>query len=881
MTASSSRNGKGLKPLLLAVALSAGLHAGAALAQTAASAPQTIDIPAGNLSQALDRLGEQTGVLITYEPRLVQGLNAPRVSGKLPAAEALRRLLSGSGIQVEAINAKTFILRRAPAANPAPPIRQAQHSASRREAQEQPATQDLEKVTVTGTRIRGGSTPSSVITIDAEDVREEGFTDLGEVIRSIPQNFNGGQNPGAVAGSASLGSIANQNINGGSALNLRGLGPDATLTLLNGRRLSYGSFVQAVDISAIPLEAVERLEIVPDGASAIYGSDAVAGVGNVILKRDFEGITMDAQYGGATEGGMTTRSYGMTAGTTWSSGGIIATYRDSSVDSLYADQRSYTEYMLGPYTTYPKMEQRSGLLSVHQSLGRIAELRLDALQTKREQFMSAGYRSTYIQGISKTKTSLLSPGVDFFLANDWTLSIDGTWGRDRIDNHDITVVRATGDAIRGNEVCYCNESRMYEIGAEGPLFSLRGGEARLAVGVGYRSNQFRNHYYFLSDTIGGDETSRSVYAETNVPLISPDMQVGGARRLELTAAVRSEDYDSFGRVTTPKLGLIYGTNEDFTLRASWGKSFKAPTLFRRFSNRLVYLLPAIATGGADYGPEATVLGTAGGNPDLDAERARTWSASLAFHPQSLPGLEAELTWFDIDYTERVVNPIANSSQALSDPINDEFIVYSPSSTLQAEILATRTFYNVSGGQYDPNNVVAIYFDHAVNASRQRIRGIDLSGSWRFDLGDGGLTIRGSASWLDSSQQTTPAQNAQDLAGTIYNPASFKSRVGAVWDRLGFTASLFASHTGGVTNNWGRVGRSDKTASWTTFDAVLRYATGDRGTAWSDWEFSLSAENILGRDPPFHTIGSIYQLPYDATNYSPIGRFLSTSISKHW
>src|SRR3546814_16834648 len=114
MTASSFRKGRGLKPLLLAVALSAGLHTGATLAQAAAPAPQTIDIPAGSLAQALDRLGEQTGALITYEPGLVQGLNAPRVSGQLSTSEVLRRLLSGSGFQVEAVNAKTFVLRRTP-----------------------------------------------------------------------------------------------------------------------------------------------------------------------------------------------------------------------------------------------------------------------------------------------------------------------------------------------------------------------------------------------------------------------------------------------------------------------------------------------------------------------------------------------------------------------------------------------------------------------------------------------------------------------------------------------------------------------------------------------------------------------------------------------
>src|SRR5690348_14607978 len=190
-----------------------------------------------------------------------------------------------------------------------------------------PATTDLPAVTVTGTRIRGGDTPSPVITIGSEQIQQEGFTDLGELIRSVPQNFSGGQNPGVTVG-AIQGDPSNQNVTGGSGLNLRGLGPDATLTLLNGRRLSYGGFSQAVDISAIPVEAVERVEIVPDGASAIYGSDAVGGVANVILKRDFDGVTVGARYGGATDGGLITHEYNATAGTAWASGGLIATFKD-------------------------------------------------------------------------------------------------------------------------------------------------------------------------------------------------------------------------------------------------------------------------------------------------------------------------------------------------------------------------------------------------------------------------------------------------------------------------------------------------------------------------------------------------------------------------
>src|SRR3546814_19176612 len=91
--------------------------------------------------------------------------------------------------------------------------------------------------------------------------------------------------------------------------------------------MAYGGIAQAIDISAIPVEAVDRIDIVADGASAIYGSDAVGGVANVVLKRDFDGFALGARYGTATDGGLATREYTATAGHVWSSGGLIATYK--------------------------------------------------------------------------------------------------------------------------------------------------------------------------------------------------------------------------------------------------------------------------------------------------------------------------------------------------------------------------------------------------------------------------------------------------------------------------------------------------------------------------------------------------------------------------
>lgn len=737
-----------------------------------------------------------------------------------------------------------------------------------------PTATNLQTVTVTGTRIRGGTTPSPVITIGSEQIQQEGFSDLGEVIRSVPQNFSGGQNPGVTIG-ATAGGPSNRNITGGSGMNLRGLGPDATLTLLNGRRMSYGGVSQAVDISAIPMGALDRIEIVPDGASAIYGSDAVGGVANVILKRDFDGVTVGTRYGGATNGGLITHEYSATAGATWATGGLIVAGEKTSSDPIYSDQRDYTKAMYRPSTLWQGNDLRSGLLSLHQSLGSAVELRLDAFRTERNVNQAEAFATTYYPIGAATDTTLLAPSLEVQLPDDWTLTLSGARGKDKTSIAQPLVSNVGGSVITDSLIAYRNKSLTYEIGAEGPVFTLPGGEARLATGAGYRYNDL---LYLSGNTTeaNGDESSRFVYAELSLPLVEPEQGISGVERLALTGAVRTEDGD-YGRVTTPKFGVIYSPGADLSLKASWGKSFKAPTLLQRSSIQTGIYYTAATFGGEDYPNDATALWLSGGNATLRPERARTWSASLAFHPEALPGLEAELTWFDIDYVQRVLKPIT-TYDVLGNQIYTDFVDYEPTDAAQATALASiSNFYNYVGAPYDSSKVVAIIDGRYVNASRQQIKGVDLAGSYLTDLAVGQLTFRGSVSWLDSTQSLTAAQNPYDLSGTLFHPARINSRIGAVWQQGGFIASLFGNYKSGVTDS----ADGTKGASFTTFDVTLRYDTGAREDARSDLALELSAKNLLDRAPPLFAVNSLTYAPYDSTNYSAVGRFLSLAVSKHW
>ena len=151
------------------------------------------------------------------------------------------------------------------------------------------ADQTIQEVVVTGSRIAQPNleTTSPVTQVTADDVITQGVTKIEDLINQLPQAF-----------AAQNGTVSN-GATGTATVNLRGLGSSRTLVLIDGRRMPYGGVTPgsaAADLNQIPTAMVERVEVLTGGASAVYGSDAVAGVVNFIMKKDFEGIQFDGQY---------------------------------------------------------------------------------------------------------------------------------------------------------------------------------------------------------------------------------------------------------------------------------------------------------------------------------------------------------------------------------------------------------------------------------------------------------------------------------------------------------------------------------------------------------------------------------------------------------
>src|SRR4051812_35805328 len=205
-------------------------------------------------------------------------------------------------------------------------------------AQERAAAPAVEEIVVTGTSIRGvASAGSPSIALDHEAFVESGLATSSDLARSLPQVINLGADESRLGG-AQDGAANTTRVSG---INLRGIGNEATLLLINGRRLAPAGVIKSLyDPNVIPASAVERMEVVVDGASAIYGSDAVAGVVNIITRKDFSGAESFLRYGSAdgTDQIVASQNFGLT----WDGGSVFAAVEHFERDRLAGSDRDFS-----------------------------------------------------------------------------------------------------------------------------------------------------------------------------------------------------------------------------------------------------------------------------------------------------------------------------------------------------------------------------------------------------------------------------------------------------------------------------------------------------------------------------------------------------------
>jgi iron complex outermembrane receptor protein len=319
-----------------------------------APARYAIHQPAQPLADTLRAIARQTGTSLIFDPRAVQGVTSAPVSGQYSAAEAVGRVLQGTGLGLTVQGEGVLVVRPAPArsSTAAPPLsvpvsRPSTDAVPRSvtlvalETTAAPAAdagpgnaRDLEpqKVEVTGSRLRriDSATAVPVNVYSRDEIEKSGQPSLGQFLAGLNE-VSMGQGEGSF-------SVAAQSQ---GTVQLRGLPLGSTLVLVNGRRVqavgnSSGNFF---NLNLIPLAAVERVEVVPVGSSAVYGGDALAGVVNVILRKSLDGATFSAR---ATSGrGFGDGGVSLGAGDRDERGGWLLLGSYSKVTPLLLSEREF------------------------------------------------------------------------------------------------------------------------------------------------------------------------------------------------------------------------------------------------------------------------------------------------------------------------------------------------------------------------------------------------------------------------------------------------------------------------------------------------------------------------------------------------------------
>src|SRR5262249_31917346 len=193
-----------------------------------------------------------------------------------------------------------------------------------------------EEIVVTGSRVRRKdlTTPAPITVINKEQVEASGKVSIGDFLQTLPEQGN------AVNTSMSNG----PNVGDGSTrVSLRSLGTARTLVLLNGRRFVPGGAGAntSVDLSSIPANALERIEVLKDGASAVYGSDAIGGVINLITRKRMNGVEVNGYAGTSTHGDGSTYDLNALAGTSGEKGNLLFSAGYYNQQTVWAGDRSF------------------------------------------------------------------------------------------------------------------------------------------------------------------------------------------------------------------------------------------------------------------------------------------------------------------------------------------------------------------------------------------------------------------------------------------------------------------------------------------------------------------------------------------------------------
>ena len=753
-----------------------------------------------------------------------------------------------------------------------------------------PKAKELQTVVVTGTRMADRTVAYSMAPIDVltpKDLEATGAPSLAQALRTLLPSFNFPQ-PSITDGTDAI-----------QPAQLRGLSPDETLVLINGKRQHTTAIVNVngtlgrgsspVDLNAIPMNAIARIEVLRDGAAAQYGSDAIAGVINIILKGGNHGGSVTGtmgQYSKHDNADGRTVQGGADGGFALGQKGWIylsADYTHQDPTNLAGpDVRFPSDPTYGQVTFHygiPLLTQKNAAINMQYDL--TPQMQFYAFSVFNKRNVSAGgfFRSlsTYknsspaavavypagylpMENSSILDTSLVAglrgtvlDGWHYDLSyntggNHWKLNTSNTF------NYSLGAASPTGfyigtllnredvlnaDFSKGVDLSWLKNPLTVAWGLEHrkDSFTIQQGDAASYAGAG--AQVFPGYQPLDAGTHSRSDDAEYLDLETDFN----DQLSGGF-------AVRHENFSDFGGTTSWKLSGRYGFNDTVALRATASTGFRAPSLQQEwysstainFVNNGTTLVPYTIRTFPVNNPAAIALGA----QPLQPEKSRNLSVGLVFTPQS--GLYATVDFYRITIDNRIILSGNLVGAAVQNYLTSVGIPF------------------VSGGRF---------FTNAVNT---RTRGVDVVGTYPVELGDSStLKFTGGLNYNKTTiLSIAPNPPQLGLAGLTL-PVIDRTNQGYITVSTPKDKAFLAADWS--LGNWRVHGQVTRYGTWTIYGGT---PSGDQTFSarvlldasvsyfWNNWDLTVGANNLTNQYPERNNAANNFRgiLPYP--NSSPFG-----------
>ncbi len=748
----------------------------------------------------------------------------------------------------------------------------------------------LDTVIVTGTHVTNRTVAESQSPIDIvtpEALQATGTTELATALsRALPSlNF---PRPALVDGTSGI-----------RPAQLRGLSPDQVLVLVNGKRYhtsaainlngSIGRGASAVDLNSIPVSAIERVEVLRDGASAQYGSDAIAGVINIVLKGAGQGGSLGVNYGEYSKGDGEQFQLSGDTGVSFADGrgsvhlaGQVGSQDPTNRSGAYAGSTPNTgnfpgvgekAFVIGDPDVHAGAVSANGSFDFTDSITGYAT----ALASNRDIDSYAFYRSPnhsnqgaliaqfypdgYVPVINQySKDRSLVAGLKGATDGGFTWDVSYNYGYNKVDyatgntlNYDLGIDSPTrfhdGALEYTQNILNADFTQPLEWGLAYPV--------TLSFGAEYREEKWNqspgeaaSYYGGGAQGFPGFSAENAVHADRHNYAVYAGLEGDFTDKFSAGLTGRWEDYSDFGSKASGKLSARYAFTDKVALRATVSNGFRAPSL----AQQSYQSISSIISDGVFYQsgtfPASSAAAQALGSKPLKAETSTSYSMGLVLQP--IDRLSLTVDAYQIEIDDRI---LLSSNVSLS-------------GNTQAQALLS------SLGLSGVNS-----FRYFTNAADTRTRGVDVVGTYSIPFAASALDLTASYSYgktevqhLDASPSAltdlgiTTSLVARDEVGRLED--SFpkdKTILGGTWhsDRwsLGLTGTRYGSFT--VRNSTTAARDQSFNAKWLV-DVTASYKPT------SQWTLTLGADNVLDTYPDRNIYANSTSGVFPYSNYSPFG-----------